>query len=78
MPTHGRYVPGPARTDAHGVAYLPPAPADKLPVQAAIIGASILAAGAAWLLTGGRRRIRKSKAYKSPKPEPLQRRGVGS
>ena len=65
MPTHGRYVPGPARTDAHGVAYLPPAPADKLPVQAAIIGASILAAGAAWLLTGGRRKARKNRRLPS-------------
>ena len=56
IPAHGRYVAGPARTDTNGVAHLPPAPKDRLPMQAAIIGGSILAAGAAWLLTGGRRR----------------------
>ena len=59
VPAHGRYVHEPAHTDANGVAHLPPAPKDKLPMQAAVLGASILAAGAAWLLIGGRRRGRK-------------------
>ncbi|MDQ2793259.1 MAG: MBL fold metallo-hydrolase [Bacteroidota bacterium] len=90
IPAHGRYVAEPARTDASGVEYLPPAPNDPLPKQLAIIGGSLLAAGAAWLLTGGRRKSRKSKAdkkaakaakkasrYPSPTP-PLYRDGVGS
>ena len=90
IPTHGRYVPEPARTDASGVEHLPPAPKDPLPMQLAIVGGSLLAAGAAWLLTGGRRQSKKSKAYKkaakaakkagrypSPTP-PLYRGGVES
>ena len=90
IPEHGRYVPEPARTDASGVQYLPPAPKDPLPLQLAIVGSGLLAAGAAWLLSGGRRKYRKSKAYKkaakaarkagrypSPTP-PLYRGGVGS
>jgi glyoxylase-like metal-dependent hydrolase (beta-lactamase superfamily II) len=56
LPTHGRYVPEPARTDASGVEYLPPPPADRLPMRAAVLGAGLLAAGAAWLLTAGHRR----------------------
>ncbi|OGX88548.1 hypothetical protein BEN48_09175 [Hymenobacter glacialis] len=59
VPDHGRYVSEAARTDASGVEHLPPAPADKLPVQAAAIGAGILLAGAAWFFTGGRRRGRQ-------------------
>jgi glyoxylase-like metal-dependent hydrolase (beta-lactamase superfamily II) len=55
VPTHGRYVATPARTNASGVEFLPPPPPDRLPVQAAVVGASIVAAGAAWLVTGGRR-----------------------
>jgi len=90
LPAHGRYVHEPARTDASGVEYLPPAPKDKLPIQAVIVGASILAAGAAWLLTGGRRHGKKSlglkkraddkqpKGYVSPPVPPLYRGGVGS
>ena len=92
VPTHGRYVPEPARTDASGVEYLPPAPKDTLPIKAAIIGGSLLAAGAAWLLSGGRRKGKKQskaheKAYKAAKkansdklpiPPPLYRGGVGS
>ena len=54
VPAHGRYVPEPARTDANGVAHLPPAPQDQLPVQAAVLGAGLLLAGAAWLLMRGR------------------------
>ena len=89
IPAHGRYVPEPARTDASGVAYLPPAPKDRLPLQAAIIGGSLLAVGAAWLLSGSRRKSQQSVAYKkaakaakkagrypSPTP-PLYRGGVG-
>ena len=72
MPAHGRYVAEPARTDANGVEHLPPAPKDRLSVQAAVIGAGILAAGAAWLLTGGRRR------GKIPAAARPYRRGVGS
>lgn len=55
IPAQGRYVGSPARTDASGVAYLPPPAPDRLPVQAAVVGASILAAGVAWLFVGGRR-----------------------
>lgn len=92
VPTHGRYVSEPARTDASGVEYLPPAPKDTLPLKAAIIGGSLLAAGAAWLLTGGRRKspkplkqypqahqaARKKPGYQSPtSPPPLYRSGVG-
>ena len=57
IPAHGRYVNAPARTDASGVEHLPPPAKDKLPMQAAIIGGGILLAGAAWLLTGGRRKL---------------------
>ena len=93
VPAHGRYVAEPARTDASGVEHLPPAPKDTLPIQAALIGAGLLAAGAAWLLTGGRRRgksaktykanaanttVYKSGSYQSPVPPVPQRRGVGS
>ena len=66
VPAHGRYVHEPARTDASGVEHLPPAPKDKLPMQAAVLGAGILAAGAAWLLTGGRRKARKKPANPQP------------
>jgi len=55
VPGQGRYVQTPARTDESGVEFLPPPPADPLPVQAAVVGASVLAAGVAWLLMGGRR-----------------------
>jgi len=65
VPAHGRYVHEPARTDASGMEHLPPAPADKLPMQAAAIGVGILAAGAAWFLTGGRRRV-------TPRPRPAR------
>ena len=61
LPAQGRYLQEPARTDASGVEHLPPKPADKLPKQAAAIGAGLLLAGATWLLVGGRRR-------KHPKP----------
>lgn len=59
VPTQGRYVAEPARTDASGVEYLPAKPADPLPRQAALLGVGLLTAGAAWLLTGGRRARRQ-------------------
>ena len=55
IPTHGRYVAQPARTDASGVEFLPPKPADKLTKQAALVGVGLLAAGATWFFSGGRR-----------------------
>ena len=90
IPTHGRYVTEPARTDTSGVEHLPPAPKDLLPMQLAIIAGTLLAAGATWLLTGTRRKSKQSKAYKkalkaakkarrTPWPTPpLYRGGVGS
>lgn len=92
VPAHGRYVNEPAQTDASGVEHLPPAPKDKLPMQATMVGVGLLAAGAAWLLTGGRRKhkpskkyqkayeatTRKAGGYQSPTPPPLYRGGVGS
>lgn len=35
-PSHGRYIPEPARSDETGVTFLPPAPPDPLPRNAAI------------------------------------------
>ncbi|WP_400191471.1 MBL fold metallo-hydrolase [Hymenobacter sp. B81] len=49
MPAHGRYVAEPARLDEAGVSYLPPAPPDALPRQAALVAVgagALLAAGA--------------------------------
>ncbi len=76
VPAHGRYVLDPARTDASGVEHLPPAPKDKLPMQAALLGAGILAAGVAWLLTGGRRRGKSTDSAHPSKR--FSRRGLGS
>ena len=76
VPAHGRYVHEPARTDASGVEHLPPAPKDKLPMQAALIGGSLLAAGAAWLLTGDRRRGKQTDS--APPSKRFSRRGLGS
>ncbi|GAB3638166.1 MBL fold metallo-hydrolase [Hymenobacter arcticus] len=59
LPTQGRYLHEPARTDASGVEHLPPPVEDKLPKQAAAIGVGLLLAGAGWLLVGGRRKKRK-------------------
>ena len=56
VPTHGRYHRAPARLDASGIEYLPPPVENKLPRQAAVMGAALLLAGAAWLLVGGRKR----------------------
>ena len=67
IPEQGRYVPEPARTDASGVEHLPPAPKDPLPLQLAIVGGSLLAAGAAWLLTGGRRKGKSKEVSKKAK-----------
>lgn len=78
VPTHGRYAHEPARTGASGVEYLPPAPADPLPRQLALVGAGLLAAGAAWFLTGGRRRSKhRPTPFDSPATH-LRRGGVGS
>ena len=68
VPTHGRYVHEAARTDANGVAHLPPAPADRLPSRAAWLGTGLLAAGAAWLLTGGLRGPRSRRPHPSETP----------
>ena len=38
MPDKGRYVPEPARTDEHGVVYVPPATPDLLPNLAMGVG----------------------------------------
>ena len=59
VPAHGRYVSQPARTDANGVEFLPPKPPDPLPRQAALLGVGLLAAGATWFFTGGRRARRQ-------------------
>ena len=58
LPDQGRYLREPARTDASGVEHLPPKPVDKLPRQAAAVGAGLLLAGATWLLVGGRQKKR--------------------
>jgi hypothetical protein len=55
VPAQGRYVNDAARTNANGVEYLPPAPADTLPRNAALIGAGLVAAGVAWIITNSRR-----------------------
>lgn len=55
VPAQGRYVREPARTDASGVAYLPPPPPDRLPAQAALLGLGLLVAGGAWLFNRQRR-----------------------
>jgi glyoxylase-like metal-dependent hydrolase (beta-lactamase superfamily II) len=47
LPAHGRYVSEPARLDADGVQYLPPAPQDGLPAKAALIGAGVALAAVA-------------------------------
>jgi glyoxylase-like metal-dependent hydrolase (beta-lactamase superfamily II) len=41
VPSHGRYVPEPARTDENGVVYLPPKPPD--PVENAVVGVGVAA-----------------------------------
>ncbi|MFC7669219.1 MBL fold metallo-hydrolase [Hymenobacter humi] len=78
VPAHGRYVHEAARTNANGVEHLPLAPKDRLPMQAAVIGASVLAAGVAWLLTGGRRRSRKPRPASYASQAQHYRSGVGS
>ena len=77
LPAQGRYVATPARTDASGVEYLPPAPPDRLPLQAAMLGAGLLVAGAAWFFSGGRRAPARSQPRPRPEPRPY-RRGAGS
>jgi glyoxylase-like metal-dependent hydrolase (beta-lactamase superfamily II) len=43
VPSHGRYVAEPAQTNENGVAYVPPAPPDRLPGIAGTIGVATLA-----------------------------------
>jgi glyoxylase-like metal-dependent hydrolase (beta-lactamase superfamily II) len=43
VPSHGRYVAEPARTDASGVTYLPPKPPDPVPGIAASVGVAAIA-----------------------------------
>ncbi|MGI8742045.1 MAG: MBL fold metallo-hydrolase [Bryobacteraceae bacterium] len=50
VPSHGRYVPEPARADENGVTYLPPKPPDPVPAIAAGIGLAAIA-GALFALT---------------------------
>lgn len=66
IPAHGRYVNHPARLDANGVAYLPPAPHDpiraKFGIAAAALGGLV---GAAWLVKSYR--AKKQNEYPRPK-----------
>ncbi|UYZ64690.1 MBL fold metallo-hydrolase [Hymenobacter weizhouensis] len=74
MPAHGRYVHEPARLDANGVAYLPPAPTDPLPGQLKVAAAGALLLGSAALLLQKQRRRNQNK-YPQPQPrEPRVRR----
>lgn len=50
IPSHGRYVSEPARTDETGITYLPPAPFDPLPKIAAGVAAATVLAGAGALV----------------------------
>ncbi|MCB2378989.1 MBL fold metallo-hydrolase [Hymenobacter sp. BT635] len=73
MPTYGRYVLEPARTDESGVQYIPNAPIDTLPAKLALVGAGIgLAVTAAALLSG-----RKKKKKKSGRRTPTQPASYG-
>jgi glyoxylase-like metal-dependent hydrolase (beta-lactamase superfamily II) len=61
MPTHGRYVLDPARTDAVGVQYVPPAAVDTLPAKLALIGAGLgLAVTAVALFSGKKKKGKKA------------------
>jgi glyoxylase-like metal-dependent hydrolase (beta-lactamase superfamily II) len=51
MPRQGRYANEPARTDEHGVCYVPPATADPLPKIAAAVGLTAMALGAVAILS---------------------------
>ncbi|WP_022823363.1 MBL fold metallo-hydrolase [Hymenobacter norwichensis] len=77
MPTTGRYVLDPARLDANGVAYLPPAPEDPFPqrLTLAIVGVGLLA-GAAWLVQ--RRQQRRHEGYPTTKYVSSRRFPTGS
>ncbi len=54
MPEHGRYIPVPAQTDAHGIRFVPPPAPDPLPKYAAAVGMGV-AVGAAIAITHRRR-----------------------
>jgi glyoxylase-like metal-dependent hydrolase (beta-lactamase superfamily II) len=56
VPTHGRYVSEPARTDAEGIVSLPPPAPDPLPRQLALGAALAAFVGAAFALAGRRRK----------------------
>ncbi|RTQ48892.1 MBL fold metallo-hydrolase [Hymenobacter gummosus] len=71
MPAHGRYVAEPARIDADGVQYLPPAPKDTLPAKAALVGAGLALAAAGVALL-----VRKSGSSNGPGKEAKVNRKV--
>ncbi|PJJ59847.1 MBL fold metallo-hydrolase [Hymenobacter chitinivorans] len=68
MPTRGRYVQEPARTDETGVQFVPPAAVDTLPAKLAVIGAGVgLAITAAALLAGKSKNKKGKKAGRRKK-----------
>jgi len=69
VPTRGRYVDEPARVDASGVSYVPPAEAKPIPWLALGVGAVVLAVAAVSLLAYQRSSRRKNtiKMYLEPR-----------
>ena len=63
-PKRGRYVTEPARIDADGVQYLPPAPQDNLPRQAALVGAAVAMTVTAAIVLSKRKK--SSSTFTSP------------
>ncbi|OON65642.1 MBL fold metallo-hydrolase [Hymenobacter sp. CRA2] len=55
VPAYGRYVDEPARIDADGVQYLPPAPKDSLPAKAVLITTGLALAAVAGVALLGRK-----------------------
>lgn len=56
IPEYGRYVKEPARSDRHGLTYVPPPVPDPVKRTAAVVGAGVAAgAGAVWLIRRNRR-----------------------
>jgi hypothetical protein len=56
IPEYGRYVQEPARSDRHGVTYVPPPVPDPVKRTAAVVGAGAAAGlGAVWLVRRNRR-----------------------
>lgn len=77
IPLNGRYVTTPARLDANGVEYLPPAPEDKLPQRAALLGIGAAVLVASYLVATRKRYKRRPRlapnhyrAYRAPVGEP--------